>query len=110
MDIFGFENFENNSSNKSSLYVAPDKSLFSTNSSYSLTIHSDLKVEDLLIEIKAASSKREAREFIKNNAVSINGKKYNDANYVLNEQDYLYSKYLIVKRGKKNYYLVKKES
>ena len=71
---------------------------------------SDLKVEDLLIEIKAASSKREAREFIKNNAVSINGKKYNDANYVLNEQDYLYSKYLIVKRGKKNYYLVKKES
>ena len=79
-------------------------------SSYSLTIHSDLKVEDLLIEIKAASSKREAREFIKNNAVSINGKKYNDANYVLNEQDYLYSKYLIVKRGKKNYYLVKKES
>ena len=79
-------------------------------SSYSLTIRSDLKVEDLLIEIKAASSKREAREFIKNNAVSINGKKYNDANYVLNEQDYLYSKYLIVKRGKKNYYLVKKES
>ena len=79
-------------------------------SSYSLTIHSDLKVEDLLIEIKAASSKREAREFIKNNAVSINGKKYNDANYVLAEQDYLYSKYLIVKRGKKNYYLVKKES
>ena len=79
-------------------------------SSYSLTIHSDLKVEDLLIEIKAASSKREAREFIKNNAVSINGKKYNDASYVLNEQDYLYSKYLIVKRGKKNYYLVKKES
>ena len=40
----------------------------------------------------------------------INGKKYNDANYVLDEQDYLYSKYLIVKRGKKNYYLVKKES
>ena len=79
-------------------------------SSYSLTIHSDLKVEDLLIEIKDASSKREAREFIKNNAVSINGKKYNDASYVLNEQDYLYSKYLIVKRGKKNYYLVKKES
>ena len=79
-------------------------------SSYSLTIHSDFKVEDLLIEIKAASSKREAREFIKNNAVSINGKKYNDASYVLNEQDYLYSKYLIVKRGKKNYYLVKKES
>ena len=79
-------------------------------SSYSLTIHSDLKVEDLLIEIKAASSKREAREFIKNNAVSINSKKYNDANYILNEQDYLYSKYLIVKRGKKNYYLVKKES
>ena len=65
-----------------------------------------MKLEDLLIFIKAASSKREAREFIKNNAVSVNGEKVNDALKEFNKNDALFGKYLVVKRGKKNYYLV----
>ena len=65
-----------------------------------------MKLEDLLIFVKGASSKREAREFIKNNAVSINGVKENDANKEFYKDDALFGKYLIVKRGKKNYYLV----
>lgn len=64
-------------------------------------------LEDLLIEIKAASSKREAREFIKNNSISINGDKINDATKVIAKADALYNEYTLVKRGKKNYYLVK---
>ena len=64
-------------------------------------------LEDLLIEIKAASSKREAREFIKNNSISINGEKVNDALKVISKSDALYNEYTLVKRGKKNYYLVK---
>ncbi len=63
-------------------------------------------LEDLLIQIKAASSKREAREFIKNNAISINGNKWNDPLKVASKEDFLFNKYLIVKRGKKNYYLI----
>ncbi len=63
-------------------------------------------LEDLLIQIKAASSKREAREFIKNNAISINGNKWNDPLKVGSKEDLLFNKYLIVKRGKKNYYLI----
>jgi len=63
-------------------------------------------LEDLLIQIKAASSKREAREFIKNNAISINGNKWNDPLKVASKEDLLFNKYLIVKRGKKNYYLI----
>ncbi len=63
-------------------------------------------LEDLLIQIKAASSKREAREFIKNNAISINGTKRNDPLKIASKEDLLFNKYLVVKRGKKNYYLI----
>lgn len=71
-----------------------------------IEVKESMKLEDLLIFIKAASSKREAREFIKNNAVSVNGEKVNDALKEFNKDDALFGKYLVVRRGKKNYYLV----
>lgn len=64
-------------------------------------------LEELLIEIKGASSKREAREFCKNNSVSINGVKENDSTKIISKENALYNEYTLVKRGKKNYYLVK---
>ena len=64
-------------------------------------------LEDLLIFIKAASSKREAREFINGNSVSLNGDKVTDLTKVVTRKDALHNDYVIVKRGKKNYYLVK---
>ena len=73
---------------------------------YKISIDSIEPLEDLLIQIKAASSKREAREFLKNNAISINGIKEVDGNKVFSKNDCLFNKYLIIKRGKKNYYLV----
>ena len=63
-------------------------------------------LEDLLIAIKAASSKREAREFISGNSVSINGEKVTDLAKVVTKADSLHNQFVIVKRGKKNYYLV----
>ena len=63
---------------------------------------------DLLIEIKAASSKREAREFIKNNAIKVNGEKINDLDYKVTTNDFIDNTYIIIKRGKKNYYVGKK--
>ena len=68
---------------------------------------SGMLLEDLLIHIKAASSKREAREFIKGNSVSINGDKVNDLTKVITKEDAMYDEYVVIKRGKKNYYLVK---
>lgn len=73
---------------------------------YKIELSEELPLEDLLIRIKASSSKREAREFIKNGAVSINGEKHTDNMKILTRTDALYNKYLIVRRGKKNYYLV----
>ncbi len=64
-------------------------------------------LEDLLIFIKSASSKREAREFINGNSVSINGEKVTDLAHIVTKADALYGEYVVIKRGKKNYYLVK---
>ena len=60
---------------------------------------------DLLINIGAASSKREAREFVSGNAVSINGEKVTDLEYVIGEDVFIDDKYIIIRRGKKNYYV-----
>ena len=60
---------------------------------------------DLLINIGAASSKREAREFVTGNAVSINGEKVTDLEYTIKEKDFLDDTYIIIRRGKKNYYI-----
>lgn len=59
---------------------------------------------ELLVENKIASSKREAREFIKNNAISINGDIINDETYIIDNN----KKYNIIRRGKKKYYIFKK--
>jgi tyrosyl-tRNA synthetase len=64
------------------------------------------KLVDALIELSLAQSKREAREFITNQAISINGKKIVDPEYVLSKSDALFSKYIILKRGKKLYGVV----
>lgn len=66
----------------------------------------DLLLEDLLIAIKAASSKREAREFINGNSIAINGDKVTDLAAKIGLNYALYGKYVVVRRGKKNYYLV----
>ena len=60
---------------------------------------------DLLISMNIASSKREAREFINGNAISINGNKINNDEEVINESYFIDNTYIIIKRGKKNYYL-----
>ena len=59
---------------------------------------------DLLVENKIASSRREAREFLSGNAISVNGDKVNDENYLLDET----RKYNIIRRGKKKYYIFEK--
>ena len=70
-----------------------------------VNIGKDKNIVDMLLEMGVASSKREAREFISNNAIMINGEKINDLEYVISDKDFLYGSYIIVKRGKKNYYI-----
>ena len=65
------------------------------------------KVIDMLINAKICSSKREAREFISAGSISINGEKVSDEGDVITNDKLLYNKYLIVRKGKKKYYIGK---
>lgn len=66
---------------------------------------SELSLVDLLVNNKIASSKREAREFIKGNAISINGDIFNDESTIITKDLALEGKVLIIRRGKKKYFL-----
>ena len=61
---------------------------------------------DLLIELKLASSKREAREFIRNGAVMINGEKASDEFMIINKDIAIEGRFIVIRRGKKLYAVV----
>ena len=62
-------------------------------------------LEDALIALGLASSKREARTFLQGNSVLLNGEKATDPKLPLSKDNALYGRYLILRRGKKNYAL-----
>lgn len=67
--------------------------------------NNELSVIDLLVGNKIASSKREAREFLKANAITINGKVYTDENFIIKKTCAIDGKLLIIRRGKKKYFV-----
>ncbi|MGN1399423.1 MAG: tyrosine--tRNA ligase [Erysipelotrichaceae bacterium] len=60
---------------------------------------------DALMAGKVCSSKREAREFINNGSISINGQKCQQLDKVLTKQDTLDGKTIVIRKGKKNYFI-----
>lgn len=64
---------------------------------------------EVLVASGIASSKREAREWIKGNSIMINGEKITDPEYKICCQNTCVQNYTIVRRGKKNYYCLKIE-
>lgn len=72
-----------------------------------LPCESEISLLDALINTKLASSKREAREFISNGAVKVNGEKINDLSFVIRKENSLQGGYIFLKRGKKLYAALK---
>jgi len=70
-----------------------------------IEVENNQNIIDLLINTGASSSKREAREFVLGNSISINGKKISDINYIISDNDFIDNTYIIIRRGKKNYYI-----
>jgi tyrosyl-tRNA synthetase len=68
-----------------------------------VTLNEDKSILDCLIDANLAQSKREAREFVKNNAVSLNDVKINDIDLVINKSLTIHDKYIVLRRGKKKY-------
>ena len=68
-------------------------------------INEDINVVDLLVNAGICSSKREAREFINNSSITINGDKITDLDFIISKDICIDSKYIIVRRGKKKYFI-----
>ena len=60
---------------------------------------------DLLVNNSIMNSRREAREFLISNALSINGEIVNDENLIINDDLLIDGKVLIIRKGKKKYYM-----
>ena len=58
---------------------------------------------NILVNNNIASSRREAREFLSNNAITLDGDIINDENYQITKS----RNYHIIRKGKKKYYLIK---
>jgi len=71
------------------------------------TVEGGKSLVDTLIDARLATSKREAREFIKNGAVLVNGDKVTDLEYELTKDKAIEGRFIVIRRGKKLYALVK---
>ncbi|WP_283942853.1 tyrosine--tRNA ligase [Paenibacillus konkukensis] len=73
----------------------------------SAEVTGEIALIDLLLAVKAAPSKRQAKQDIESGAVSVNGAKVTDLNKALTAGDGMEGKYIVIRRGKRNYYLAK---
>ena len=73
----------------------------------SYTLDEDMNLVNLLVNANITSSKREARELITNNSISINGEKVNDLDFIVTKENALYQEFTIIRKGKKKYYVIK---
>lgn len=65
-----------------------------------------IDIVSLLAETKIAASKGEARKLVQGGGVSLNRKKIEDTSQTITKENLLHEKYLLLQKGKKNYFLV----
>ena len=70
-----------------------------------IVIDDNIILEEMLVSSNICSSKREARELINSNAISLNNKKINDCNYKVTKDAAIDGKVYLIRKGKKKYYL-----
>ncbi|MEP6685075.1 MAG: tyrosine--tRNA ligase [Parafilimonas sp.] len=70
-------------------------------------LNSNVDITSFLAETNIFSSKGEAKKMIQNGGVSINRKKVAALDFNISADLLLHNKYLLVQKGRKNYYLVK---
>lgn len=67
----------------------------------------DKNIVDLLVETGICSSKREAREFVSNSSISVNGERINDLELVIKRENAMVDNFTIIRKGKKKYFVIK---
>lgn len=71
----------------------------------SIKISGEIKLIDLLVDNQICSSRREAREMLESNAISINNKKENDENLLVSKKMGIDKKVIIIRKGKKKQFI-----
>jgi len=66
----------------------------------------NMPIADFLVAAKVVDSKRQAREDAENKAIEINGEKVPGMDFSVDKKDLLGGKYILVKRGKRDYHFV----
>ncbi|MGY3765627.1 tyrosine--tRNA ligase [Vagococcus vulneris] len=65
-----------------------------------------INIVDWLVQAEIEPSKRQAREDVTNGAISINGEQIKDLEFVVSPDNSFDGKFIIVRKGKKNYTLI----
>ncbi len=82
------------------------KEVFSAGSVNPIERFAEMNIVDFLTLSGVSSSKRQAREDVANKAIELNGTKIDDIDYFATEKDILFRKYVVVKRGRKDYHFI----
>ena len=83
------------------------ENVFGNMPSFEIENKKEIDLIDLLVEAKIVESRRQAKEDIQNNSISINGGVFKNIENKITPKDRLFNKYIIIRRGKKNYFLIK---
>ncbi|CAD83437.1 tyrosyl-tRNA synthetase [Candidatus Blochmanniella floridana] len=71
-----------------------------------IILETNTSLQEALTKSKLATSRSQARYFIKSNAITINAHKQSKIEYIFQDSDRIYNLYTLLKRGKKNYCLI----
>lgn len=69
-------------------------------------VNAGIDIVSLLAETKITSSKSEARKLIQGGGIQLNRRKIDEVQFVVDSVRLLHDKYLLLQKGKKNYFLV----
>lgn len=72
-----------------------------------INVESEIGILDALTKTNLSSSNTEARNFIKSGAIYLNDEKVSDVSYVVKKDKTYFGKYVILRRGRKKYSLIK---
>lgn len=86
------------------LSVSQIQELYKNSMAYDLS--GDMNIVDLLVDAKFLPSKREARQMITNNAISVNGERVNDVDFIVSKERAIENQITVIKRGKRHYHVV----
>ncbi len=72
----------------------------------SIELEEDMQILNALVKVGAASSNREARQFVTGGSVLVNGEKITDVQHVISKANAFGNEVTVIRRGKKNYYVI----